>query len=97
VLLRKSDLLNGACRQFFECLKAHLKKENQTTFTNSEIRRVLRINPSNQKRYMLQLQSADVVQKSKGDKRKGYVYEVINYDDYENTNKQIEQLLQTTL
>lgn len=46
---------------------------------------------------MLQLQSADVVQKSKGDKRKGYVYEVINYDDYENTNKQIEQLLQTTL
>ena len=26
VLLRKSDLLNGACRQFFERLKAYLKK-----------------------------------------------------------------------
>lgn len=97
VLLRKSDLLNGACRQFFESLKAYLKKENQTTFTNAEIRRVLRINPSNQKRYMLQLQLADLVQKSKGDKRKGYVYEVVNYEDYETTNKQIEILLNTTL
>lgn len=97
VLLRKSDLLNGACRQFFEMLKAYLKANNQTTFTNAEIRRTLRINPSNQKRYMVQLQLAELVQKTKGDKRKGYVYEVVNYEDYENTNKQISQLLETTL
>lgn len=97
VLLRKSDLLNGACRQFFEMLKAYLKANDITTFTNAEIRRTLRVNPSNQKRYMLQLQSAELVQKAKGDKRKGYVYEVANYEDYENTNKQIAQLLETTL
>ena len=97
VLLRKSDLLNGACRQFFERLKAYLKKENQSTFTNSEIRRILRVNPSNQKRYMLQLQLADLVRKSKGDKRKGYIYEVVSYDDYETTNKQIQDLLQSTI
>lgn len=97
VLLRKSDLLNGACRQFFESLKAYLKKEGQTTFTNAEIRRALRVNPSNQKRYMLQLQSAELVQKAKGNRRKGYVYEVVNYEDYENTNRQIAQLLETTL
>jgi hypothetical protein len=97
VLLRKSDLLNGACRSFFELLKAYLKANNQTTFTNAEIRRTLRINPSNQKRYMLQLQIAELVKRAKGDKRKGYVYEVINYEDYETTNKQIETLLNTTL
>jgi len=97
VLLRKSDLLNGACRQFFEMLKAYLKANTLTTFTNAEIRRTLRVNPSNQKRYMLQLQLAGLVQKSKGDKRKGYVYEVVNYDDYKNTNTQIETLLNTTL
>lgn len=97
VLLRKSDLLNGACRQFFESLKAYLKKENQATFTNAEIRRTLRINPSNQKRYMLQLQLADLIRKSKGDKRKGYSYEVVSYDDYEATNKQIQELLQSAL
>ena len=97
VLLRKSDLLNGACRSFFELLKAYLKANNQNTFTNAEIRRTLRINPSNQKRYMLQLQIAELVKRAKGDKQKGYVYEVVNYEDYENTNKQIETLLNTTL
>ena len=97
VLLRKSDLLNGACRQFFEKLKDYLKKEKQSTFTNAEIRRILRVNPSNQKRYMIQLQLADLIRKTKGDKRKGYGYEVINYNDYEATNKQIETLLKTTL
>lgn len=95
VLLRKSDLLNGACRSFFEMLKAYLKANNQTTFTNAEIRRTLRINPSNQKRYMLQLQIAELVQRAKGDKRKGYVYEVTNYEDYQTTNKQIKDLLQS--
>lgn len=97
VLLRKSDLLNGACRQFFESLKSYLKKEGQKTFTNAEIRRVLRINPSNQKRYMVQLQLAELVRKAKGDKRKGFCYEVVDYLDYENANKQIEQLLGSTL
>ena len=97
VLLRKSDLLNGACRQFFESLKTYLKKEKQSTFTNAEIRRALRVNPSNQKRYMIQLQLADLIRKSKGDKRKGYLYEVVNYDDYENTNKKIQDLLQSII
>ena len=97
VLLRKSDLLNGACRSFFEMLKAYLKANNQTTFTNAEVRRTLRINPSNQKRYMVQLQLAELVQRAKGDKRKGYVYEVVNYEDYQTTNKQIETVLNTTL
>ena len=97
VLLRKSDLLNGACRNFFETLKTYLKREKKNTFTNAEIRRVLRINPSNQKRYMLQLQLANLVQKAKGDKRKGYQYEVITYNDYEATHNQIQELLQSTL
>ncbi len=97
VLLRKSDLLNGACRSFFESLKAHLKKENQTTFTNAEIRKALRINPSNQKRYMLYLQLAELVKKAKGNKRKGYLYEVLDYSDYETTNKQIKDLLQGSI
>lgn len=97
VLLRKSDLLNGACRSFFELLKAYLKANNQSTFTNAEIRRTLRINPSNQKRYMLQLQIAELVKRAKGDKRKGYVYEVMNYEDYEITNKQIKDLLQSII
>ena len=72
-------------------------KENKATFTNAEIRRILRVNPSNQKRYMLQLQLAELVQRAKGDKRKGYVFEVVNYEDYEATNTQIKDLLQSVI
>jgi predicted transcriptional regulator len=97
VLLRKSDILNGACRNFFEMLKGYLKANTQTTFTNKEIRHVLRINPSNQKRYMIQLQEAGLIQKAKGNKRNGYLYEVVTYEDYSNTNQQIETLLNTTV
>ncbi len=97
VLLRKSDILNGACRNFFEMLKGYLKANTQTTFTNKEIRHVLRINPSNQKRYMIQLQEAGLIQKAKGNKRNGYLYEVANYEDYSNTNQQIETLLNSTV
>ncbi len=97
VLLRKSDILNGACRNFFEMLKGYLKANTQTTFTNKEIRHVLRINPSNQKRYMIQLQEAGLIQKAKGNKRNGYLYEVANYEDYSNTHQQIETLLNSTV
>ena len=43
VLLRKSDTITGATRNYLESLKDYLKQHNQTTFTNSEIRRNLRI------------------------------------------------------
>ena len=85
------------CRSFFEMLKAYLKVNSLETFTNAEIRKALRINPSNQKRYMLQLQLADLVEKTKGNKRKGYVYQVTDYNDYETTNKQIETVLNNTI
>ena len=55
------------------------------------------MNPSNQKRYMLQLQLAELVQRAKGDKRKGYVFEVVNYEDYEAINTQIKDLLQSVI
>ncbi|MBG6130723.1 MULTISPECIES: hypothetical protein [unclassified Aquimarina] len=97
VLLRKSDILSGACRNFFEMLKTYLKTQTQTTFTNKEIRHILRINPSNQKRYMLQLQDAGLIQKAKGDKRNGYQYQVTTYEDYNTTHAQIEQLFTNTI
>ncbi len=97
VLLRKSDVLNGACRRFFEDLKAYLENNEQSTFTNAEMRRALRMNPSNQKRYMTQLQQVDLIQKTKGDKRKGFVYEVVNYDDYKQTNQEIQSILQQVI
>ncbi len=82
VLLRKSDELSGACRYYFEQLKAWLKEERKTAFTNGQARAALRENHSNQKRYMVQLQQAGLIRKAKGDQKKGYYYEVISVEEY---------------
>lgn len=100
ILLRKSDELTGACRNYFELLKAWLKDQqkidqptSQPTFTNAEARAALRENHSNQKRYMIQLQQSGLVRKVKGDKKKGFYYEIISLDEYEKLKEGIAGVL----
>ena len=97
VLLRKSDELSGACRKFFEELKKYLKKEERTDFTNTAIRKALRINHSNQKRYMIELQQEGFINKMKGDKKKGFYYEVLSMGEYEELQRKINNVLDKVL
>lgn len=93
VLLRKSDELSGACRSYFEKLKTWLGAEGKTTFTNREARQALREKPSNQKKFMVALQSYGHIRKGKGDQKKGYRYEVTNPKDYEQLRTTIDNTL----
>lgn len=95
ILLRKSDELNTACRRYFEYVKAYLKVENKTSFTTKEIRHALRANHSNQKRYMLQLLLNNYIKKSTGTKAKGYSYEIVSYEEYEQLKNSISSVLDT--
>jgi predicted transcriptional regulator len=97
ILLRKSDELNTACRRYFEYLKAYLKTENKTAFTAKEVRQDLRINHSNQKRYMLQLLYNNYIKKSTGAKAKGYMYEVVSMQEYETLKNSISKVLDDVL
>lgn len=97
ILLRKSDELNTACRRYFEYLKAYLKTENKTAFTAKEVRQDLRINHSNQKRYMLQLLYNNYIKKSTGTKAKGYHYEVVSMEEYETLKNSISSVLDEIL
>lgn len=83
VLLRKSDELSGACRNYFERLKTWLQEEQKTAFTNRQARAALRENHSNQKRYMIRLQQEGLLKRSTGNKKQGFYYEVINAAEYE--------------
>jgi hypothetical protein len=100
VLLRKSDELSGACRQFFEGLKAHLKQNNIKQFTNKEIRSAMRINHNTQKMFMVSLQQYGYIKKTEGDKKKGFYYEVNSYEEYSQLETRIasvlDQILQAT-
>lgn len=93
VLLRKSDDLNGATRNYFERLKAWMKQEDKNTFTNVSARQALKVNSSNQKRYMIALQEWGLVQRVKGDKKNGYAYEITSYEDQKERDKRIQTVM----
>jgi len=97
ILLRKSDDLTGACRSYFEELKGWLKKEDKNTFTNKEVRQALRVNASNQKRYMVELQTGYYIKKTKGNQAQGYRYEIISMEEYENLKRGITNIMDEVL
>jgi hypothetical protein len=103
VLLRKSDELTGNCRNYLEQVKNYLKQRNKNNslpgsgFTNREIRQALRVNPSNQKRYNLQLQIGYYMKRVEGKKATGYHYEIVSPQEYEVLQTQINSVLDKTL
>ena len=107
-LLRKSDELSGATRNYFEQLKQYLKQRAEENkgqpdtgqFKNQEARKALRVSPSQQKRYMVQLQAEGLVlktQQGKGNQKQGFVYQVINEKEYETLKQRIASVLDEAL
>ncbi|WP_378185821.1 hypothetical protein ACE939_12000 [Aquimarina sp. W85] len=97
VLLRKSDTITGALRNHLERLKSYLKKNNQTTFTNTEIRRNLRVKETTLRRYNKQLQEEGYIRRKKNAKTKSYCFEVIDILEYDTLKSQIDTALNTCL
>ncbi len=93
VLLRKSDTITGATRNHLENLKAYLQKHSQTTFTNSEIRRNLRVKQTTLQRYHKQLLLENYIRKIKGEKGKAHHYEIVNVQEYTHLKVQINKAL----
>jgi len=97
ILLRKSDELTGACRNYLEAVKSYLEQENKKDFTNREIRKALKVNPSNQKRYNLSLTSNYYIKKVKGKKGASYHYEIVSYQEFQKLRKHITSVLDNNL
>ncbi len=97
VLFSKSDELTGACRKFFEQLKAYLKKESKQSFYSAAIRKSLRMNPNNLKRYLTELCRYGYLKINGGNKFKGYEYQIANEQEYEQLKSDIDQKLESIL
>lgn len=99
ILFSKSDELSGACRKFFEQLKTQLKKDKAESFYSSQIRKALRMNPNNLKRYLFELSRYGQVKITGGSKYKGFEYKIVDAQEYEqlksNIDQQLDQILQT--
>ncbi len=93
VLLRKSDTITGATRNHLESLKAYLQKNTQTTFTNAEIRRNLRIKETTLRRYNKQLLEENYIQRIRKTKTKSYCFEIVDITEYNTLKEQINSAL----
>lgn len=95
ILLRKSDELNGATRNHLEQIKNYLRTQNRppdSGFSTKEIRQAYKLNPSNQKRYMLHLLQTGYLKKAKT-KTKSYAYQVTNPNEYRQLQDHITHIL----
>lgn len=97
ILLRKSDELNGATRNYFEELKQHLLKSNQSSFTSTSIRNQLRIPISSVKRYHVALMDAGLIKKIESRNTKAYHYEIISKEEYNQLQNSIATSLDEAL
>lgn len=97
ILLRKSDELTGACRNYFEKLKVYSIGEEQKVFTNRELSNKLRIPVSTVKRYHLDLFNSGYLRISKKDKLRGYEYEIVSYEEYQKLKSNITSILDANL
>lgn len=104
ILLRKSDELTGACRNYLESIKSYLEyrgKDNSQPgsgqFTNQEVRKALKVNPSNQKRYNLSLISNYYIKKAKGKTGTTYHYEIVSYEEFQQLSNHIASVLDQNL
>ncbi|MFY0256515.1 CHC2 zinc finger domain-containing protein [Chitinophaga sp. 30R24] len=96
VMFSKGDELAKATRNFLELLKALLKAEGRASFTAKEIREILRINPGNLKRYLLELERYGYL-KGNGNRYRHYEYTIINVQEYEVLKSSIDKHLQGVL
>lgn len=94
VLLRKSDTITGASRNYLENLKIYLQEQNQTAFTAYEIRRKLRLTKTTQWRYHQQLLENNYLKKVKKKGESIQYYEITNPNEYKELEEQINQALE---
>lgn len=92
ILLRKSDELSGACRNYFEELKEYLKAEKRTEFVNREVCIAFRKPISTIKRNHYQLIDNGYLQPIKKPKDQAVYYQLISDKQRENRAKNIDKV-----
>ena len=97
ILLKKSDTLSPACRDYFEHLKMHLLGQKITTFTNQDISYRLKKSLSSVKRYHKELYNKHFLKIKKKSKQGGFEYEIMSYNEYKEMQENITSILDQTL
>ena len=92
ILLTKSDELPKATRQFFEGIKEWMKQEGKTSFTSKTLRNHFRLYPMKANRLLKTLEQYGYLKRVGGNKKLGYEYEVVDWDDYSRLKGNVDVL-----
>lgn len=95
ILLRKSDMLSGACRNYFEKLKSSLKEQREKTFTNMSMSLSFRKAYSTIKRYHKELSEAGLIKQIKSQETMLVnLFELVEDTEYQVLQKRIDAILE---
>jgi predicted transcriptional regulator len=100
ILLKKSDELGYASRKFLEKIKEYLQANKIKTFTNRQLREALREKPGTYKMYLAELVSYGFIKRKEentGNQKKGFLYEVVSYEEYNKLQSTISTALDEVL
>ena len=98
VLTTKSDELTGACRQFFDAVKAWMRQHDRESFYAGELRQALRLSPSHVQRQLSQLRSYGYLSISGGNRyRRGFEYQVTKLGRHEGLFGDVKRYLAEVL
>jgi len=93
ILLRKSDPLNGATRNYLEALKGHLAKKKDTIYSNAEIRKELRIKESTLRRYHQLLSNEGYIKRRNGLDKDSFCYEIVDVEEFKHLEDMVNKAL----
>jgi hypothetical protein len=96
-LLKKSDELTGACRSFFERLKAWLRQHDTESFYSKEVRPAFRLSPSSLSRYLYELERMGHIKIARGSRYKGFEYKVQSWSDLEDLTSDAHAMVERIL
>lgn len=97
ILLRKSDELSGSCRDYLQHISEYLQANEISRFSNREIRKHLKLEPTKQKRFTKLLLESYYIKRVQGSKAKGYEYEITSPDEYNQLQSRIAGVLQANV
>jgi len=97
ILLRKSDPLNGATRNYLERLKAFLSKKKDSVYSNGEIRKELRIKESTLRRYHQFLLNEGYIKRRNDLDRDSFCYEIVDVEEFKHLEDTVNQALSLCL
>jgi hypothetical protein len=99
-IILKVDELDGSLRQFFEELKSFVQAQEDKEkyrFGRREIRQALNLSKSQQHRFLQQLLELEYIKQVGGASNRGYLYQIIYWDDNKALRKEIQDYMTSQL